>query len=522
MHNSYYLLKALGKRLNEILTASTLVCCYSQNKDELVLEFANDSDEYFLHVMVRNDLSLIRLPPVLSRARKNTVELFPEVNGKTVNSVYCLPFERCIRLELSDTYSVLLKMFGNQSNIILCENDRATQIFRQKLKDDLELKISALGRQFQITKDILEAADWQFARIYPVLGGTIKRHIKSEGYFDMGPDEKWNLIQDILNVLEAPEHFYIENDNGLPAFTFFECEDPLFHSNDLIETLNEFFKRFINVYALQRVKREALKLLEKQRKNTANAITKSEQRLNLLSKQTPYRECADLIMAYLHEIRPGMTLVNLPGFETGELVTIKLKPTLSPQKNAEQYYRKAKNQSKEVQMLESNLRAFRAKIKSLNEGLNYVSQCEDLKDLRNWLKTNEINQSAGKISGSEQPFKEFRYQEFVILVGKNATNNDLLTQKYAHKDDLWLHARDVKGSHVVIRHVPGRPFNDTIIEIAAQLAAYYSKRRNDSLCPVTYTEKKFVRKPRGASPGKVIVEREKVILVKPDIPVNQQ
>ena len=486
------------------------------------MEFASDSDEYFLHVMVRSDLSLIRLPPILSRARKNTVELFPEINGKTVSSIYCLPYERCICVELSDAYSILLKMFGHQSNVILCKNEQASQIFRQRLRDDLELGVSTLGRQFQITKDSVAAADWQFATIYPVLGGAIKKYIQAQDYFDLGPDEKWNLIQDILEVLDAPEHFYIENRNGLPAFTFFEGEEPLFHSSDLIETLNEFFKRHINVYALQKVKREALKLFEKQRKNTANAIIKSEQRLNLLSEQTPYRECADLIMAYLHEISPGMTVVNLPGFETGEPVPIKLKPTLSPQKNAEQYYRKAKNQRKEVQILETNLQAFRAKMTSLNERLYYIDQCEDLKDLRNWLKANEINLRTGKISGAEQPFKEFRYQGFVILVGRNATNNDLLTQKFAHKDDLWLHARDVKGSHVVIRHIPGRPFNDTIIEIAAQLAAYYSKRRTDSLCPVTYAEKKFVRKPRGSSPGLVIVEREKVILVKPEIPPTQQ
>ena len=98
------------------------------------------------------------------------------------------------------------------------------------------------------------------------------------------------------------------------------------------------------------------------------------------------------------------------------------------------------------------------------------------------------------------------------MVGKSAKNNDLLTQKYTYKEDLWLHAKDVAGSHVVVKYQAGKTFPETVIEKAAQLAGWYSKRKNDSLCPVLYTPKKFVRKPKGAEPGEVIVEREKVIL----------
>ena len=116
----------------------------------------------------------------------------------------------------------------------------------------------------------------------------------------------------------------------------------------------------------------------------------------------------------------------------------------------------------------------------------------------------------------------FEDRGFTILVGRNAANNDLLTQKYAHKDDLWLHAKDVAGSHVVIRHRAGFPVPEPVIEHAAQLAAWYSRRQNDSLCPVTVTPKKFVRKPKGARPGQVKVEREEVRLVKPANPFERE
>ncbi|MGB3465496.1 MAG: NFACT RNA binding domain-containing protein, partial [Cyclobacteriaceae bacterium] len=102
-----------------------------------------------------------------------------------------------------------------------------------------------------------------------------------------------------------------------------------------------------------------------------------------------------------------------------------------------------------------------------------------------------------------------------IWIGRNAKNNDELTQKHTHKNDLWLHAKDVSGSHVVIKQNGKEDFPADIIEKAARLAAWYSKRKNDSVCPVLYTPRKYVRKPKGMLPGQVIVDREQVVLVEP-------
>ena len=107
------------------------------------------------------------------------------------------------------------------------------------------------------------------------------------------------------------------------------------------------------------------------------------------------------------------------------------------------------------------------------------------------------------------------FHGFKIWIGKNAQHNDTLTLKHTFKDDLWLHAKDVAGSHVVIKYQSGKPFPKEVIERAAQLAAYHSKRKTDTLCPVAYTSKKFVRKRKGDPAGAVVVEREDVILVEP-------
>lgn len=137
-----------------------------------------------------------------------------------------------------------------------------------------------------------------------------------------------------------------------------------------------------------------------------------------------------------------------------------------------------------------------------------------LRELRTFVKKNGLVASKAGVDQG-QLFRRIEYQGFMILVGRNAKNNDLLTQQYAFKEDLWLHARDVSGSHVVIKYQAGKKFPVMVIERAAQLAAFYSKRKTDSLCPVIVTPKKFVRKPKGYPQGAVMVDKEEVVMVEP-------
>ncbi|HEY9488598.1 MAG TPA: NFACT RNA binding domain-containing protein, partial [Chryseosolibacter sp.] len=137
----------------------------------------------------------------------------------------------------------------------------------------------------------------------------------------------------------------------------------------------------------------------------------------------------------------------------------------------------------------------------------------DLKSLRN-LKL-AIGSEQDKTDAASTPFHEFHLRDFRILVGKNAQNNDLLTFKHSYKEDLWLHAKDVSGSHVLIKFQAGKQFPKDVIEYAASLAAFNSKRKTDTLCPVIVTPKKFVRKRKGDPAGAVVVEREKIVMVEP-------
>jgi len=107
------------------------------------------------------------------------------------------------------------------------------------------------------------------------------------------------------------------------------------------------------------------------------------------------------------------------------------------------------------------------------------------------------------------------------LVGKSSKANDEMLRRYVWKEDLWLHAKDVSGSHVILKYKAGQRFPAPTIERAAELAAYYSKNKTESLAAVIYTPCKFVRKVKGSAPGAVMVDKESVIMVHPTGPERQ-
>ena len=222
-------------------------------------------------------------------------------------------------------------------------------------------------------------------------------------------------------------------------------------------------------------------------------------------------------MANLHRIKTGEEKVLVENFyDNNQPVEIKLKRELSPQKNAEVFYRKGKNQQIEIQKLKE---AIGRKEKELEKIKSFSAEIESSSDLKALRVTSNNPKKIVKKKDAQEilPFHEFEFMGYKIWVGRNAESNDKLTLKHSHKEDLWLHAKDVAGSHVIIKHQSGKNFPKDVIERAAELAAYNSKRKTDSLCPVIVTPKKFVRKRKGDPAGAVVVEREDVILVEPKL-----
>ncbi|HCZ35575.1 MAG TPA: hypothetical protein DHV26_06560 [Cytophagales bacterium] len=508
MHNNYYFLKQLSKQLHQKLSGFKVVACFSQNKDELVLEFYNSKESFFIKASLQSDFCCLSFPNQFNRARKNSIDLFQEVILKSVKQVHVFENERCFAIKLEDNLLLLFKMHGNRANVILFHNDNAITLFRSHLKNDLTLLLASLNRKLDFSEDTFRAQQSNLPTYYFTFGKLVWEY-----WTTIKKDDKnlWLAFQELVQELEIPRYYVIEKSDKL-HLSLVPVGNILNQFDNPIETLNSFFLQYVYRETFTAQKLKQVKALHDQIKAGQNYIQKNEHKLTELQHDTHYQLWGDLLMANLHALTNGISQTTLTSFYDNQPVTIKLKPELSPQKNAEVFYRKAKNQQIEINQLQKAIDTKTVELQRLNQKLTEVENSADLKQ----LKQTE-SQTISKQKKEILPYHEFEHKGFRIWVGRNAEANDELTLKLAYKEDLWLHAKDVAGSHVIIKHQSGKNFPKDVIERAAQLAAYNSKRKTDSLCPVIVTPKKFVRKRKGDPAGAVVVEKEQVILVEPKL-----
>lgn len=514
MHNNYYFLRQLSHQLESLIMDWELAACFSQNKDELIIGFTDGLDEFYIKAHLHPDFCCLSFPKTFHRAGKNSVDIFTAVISKKVTGIRQFLNERSFLILLEENEGLLFKMHGNRSNIILLKQNVPMALFKNSLAKDWAIQTAHLDRPLQQDYEAFARAEGNIKSLFPTFGKVITAYLKDKSYFESTIEEKWQLIQSILTQLEHPQDYFIAALNETPVLSLFKYGEIKSIKNDPISAVTDFFYTHAKEHTLLKEKKKIIQQLEKLKSQTESYIDKSTGKVKEIEGSIKNEEIANIIMANLHQIPADTNIVELFNFYTNEPVPIKLKPALTPQKNAEIYYRKAKNQKIETEQLKKNIANKKEKLAHTITHISHLEKINDYKLLTKYISEHSLlanRQQQENIS----PFKRFHYQGYEIFVGKNAKNNDLLTQRYAYKEDLWLHSKDVSGSHVVLKYQSGKKFPKQVIEKAAQLAAWYSKRKTDSLCPVIYTPKKFVRKTKGAAPGKVVVDKEQVILVVP-------
>jgi predicted ribosome quality control (RQC) complex YloA/Tae2 family protein len=514
MHNSYFFLKHLSHELNQKLQGYSVVSCFSQSKDELIIEFNNNSSSFFIKAHLQSDFCCLSFPSAFSRARKNSVDLFQEVVLKRVETVRQFDNERSFLIELTDGLGLLFKMYGNRSNIILFQDGVVLGIFRNHLVADLEIQLNTLDRSLDWNFDYFKKNEFDIRKAFFTISNDSWEYLESQGWETLDIEMKWNLLHKFRNQLMKGEFFLIRKD-GRISLSLFETDEVIRKHLNSIDALNDFFLLKMQTGSMDDEKQSALRIILEKEKQTARYIAKNKALLHSLETDQQYQLWADLIMANLHLVGKGMEKVSLDNYHApGQSVEIKLKKDLTPLKNAEAYYRKAKNQQVEITKLSEGIQQKEKTLAELQKMKAALANTEDGAVVKKLLKRSGIKSESEKES-IRLPYKEVEFKSFVIRIGKNADDNDELTLKYSYKEDLWLHAKDVSGSHVVIKHQAGKNFPKDVIERAAELAAFHSKRKGESLCPVAVTSKKFVRKRKGDPAGMVVVEKEKVIMVEP-------
>jgi predicted ribosome quality control (RQC) complex YloA/Tae2 family protein len=417
---------------------------------------------------------------------------------------------------MDHNFILVFKLFGNFSNILLYKDDRCINVFKHGTGDENKIILKELDRQitpFSETEDRISKSSIK-ARI-PSFDKNILDYLTMHGLEACSDHQiRFKLVADVMSLLKNPR-FYVHSEGAHIKFSILPVKSNSKAFSDPIEALNYFYSEYHRLFWLNIEKNRLIRFLRVQLKKTSNYIQKSNGKLENLRRAGDYRQSADIIMANLQNIQVGMDSVELFDFYNNKNIQIKLKENLSPQKNAENYYRKAKNQKLEVQSLERNIKQKSIQAAQITNFLDNISSINNLKELRLFAAANKLSHTKKEHKDDQPRFKMYEHMGFQILVGRNARNNDELTFKYGYKEDLWLHAKDVKGSHVLVKYQSGKNFPKPVITLAAQLAAHNSANKNSDTCPVIYTMKKFVRKSKGMPAGTVVLEKEDIIFVKP-------
>jgi len=486
--------------------------CFSQNKDELIMVFLKENEEFILKAHLRSTFSCLSFPDQFNRARKNSVDIFPELTNQEVESVFPYPHERAFSIKFTDHFDMIFKLFGNNSNILLFQAHKNIDVFKHGLTGDLNLNPESLkpATKINISGDI---ALNDLPKTIRSFDKTIIRHLGEKGYQNASEEDRKSLLNKTIKYLDSPQFYVFSLDDKL-KLSLFSPETDAKTFSDPIAAINHFYNSYQKKFWLESEKGNLIKKFRSALKKSKSYILNSNKKLEALTGDINYHQIGDIIMSNLSSIKPGIDRVTLFDFYNERNLEIKLKPTLSPQKNAENYYRKGKNQKKEIDIINRNISNREKEVEIIEKQVAGLNGIEDLKTLKNFI--NDHSLTVGKTAKQSPPqFKVYSHLGFKILVGRNAKNNDLLTFRYSYKEDLWLHAKDVTGSHVLIKYQSGKSFPKPVIEKAAQLAAFYSKNKNSNACPVILTEKKYVRKSKGLPPGAVILDKEKMLMVQP-------
>lgn len=244
--------------------------------------------------------------------------------------------------------------------------------------------------------------------------------------------------------------------------------------------------------------------------------------LNNAQDAEAQRMLADTIMANIYQIKKGQTSADLLNIYNGEPVTISLAPVLSPTENAQAYYKrynKYKRAQVEVQLQIEAAQEMLQYLESLDSSLMTAVTKAEIEEIRQEMISADLIKDAGKkkkvMAQKSLPLHIKLNDEADIYIGKNNKQNDYVTFTIGSPRDLWFHTKDIPGSHLILKtSLP--EYRQEDIELAVQLAAYFSKARNGSNIPVDCVQRRYVKKPAGSKPGFVIFTNQKTYYTTPE------
>ncbi|MGC3948649.1 MAG: NFACT RNA binding domain-containing protein [Chryseolinea sp.] len=512
MQNNFYFLRQLTQPLSGILTNAVVSECYTQEKAELIVRFETHEGSFHLRANLSPAFVCISFPRNFQRARKNSVDLFPALIGHRVTGIEQQQHDRSFTIQLSHGLLLLFKLHGNRSNILFYVDGQLQEMFRTNIVADQTLLPDQLNRSMDTSYDAFVQNQHRLPSLYFTLGKIPWLYLNENGFARNDIKAKWDAIQNLFALLAQPRYYITLLDSKV-TFSLLPVGSIQKQYDDPVAAVTEFSQRYRSREAFEHEFVKIENWLKRKIALAADTGQRADLRLTSLETYDRFKIWADLLMANLNAVPDGERIVLQNFYNENKPEEIRLQKDLTLQKNATIYYAKSKKQQIEIKHLQSLIGQKKQEVNSLQADLESLSAMDDLKAVRALAGRHPFR--SGTDESETSPFHETDFMGYRILIGKNAQSNDAMLQQHGYKDDLWLHAKDVTGSHVLIKHQSGKVIPKPVIERAAQLAAWYSKRKTDTLCPVSVTPRKFVRKRKGDPAGAVVVERETVMLVQP-------
>lgn len=537
MLNNYYTLNQIVKYLQQYIGYEA-IACFSQEKDSLIIVLAANNEPVYFQFSLKSNLTGLMIPQEYSRAKKNTIDLLDCIIGDVLQSVQLFTNDRIIELDFINTkiYAVL---YGASKNNIIVLDKKSNIIDAYKNKKELigsKFSYSSqCGREIHDFSDdtaILKAlafSKFNFGKYYAAQICDELNISKQSSISEFCSEDLIKISQYAEQFAEklnlSQEYFVLNNESDDVVFSLIKLnshKELIFSSRDLAEVM---LKRFVSTLK----KQDFSKAFQKYKSFLENSLRKLEKSLAAISKlknepqkkDEEYRLSGELLISQANVKSKGLDEIEVYNY-SGQLIKINLEKNLTIMENAEKYFEKARKYKENLKHKVKQLPKIQEKYFRYKKKLEDLNNISTLKEINKFNK--ELKETFGKEMNNQEENRESKFRQFdlgegfVLYVGKNAANNDELTMRFAKPNDLWFHARGSSGSHAVMPLGKDQKPPKQILQKAANISAYYSGSRNAKYTPVSYTFKKYVRKPKGANPGSVVIAREEVIMAEPKLP----
>lgn len=570
-------LRHLKEEIGTSLLGTRVDRVFQPNRDELILAFRGFSVAYKLLISARANSARVNLttipvenpqqPPMLCMLLRKKLQgaKLLEITQPDLERALMLKFDSVNELGDHVELTLAVEIMGRYSNIILVdENGKIIDALKRvdaemsserlvlpgllyrlpppqdKLSmltctvEEIMARIDALPRDMELSKALMSVLQG----ISPIIAREVENSagLGHEVYVkSMTPPQRRRTEMYVTTLMETAKngsgtpHIVIDPQNKPKDFAFMDIRQygsamTVSEKESFSEMLDAFYAERDQIERMRVKSQDLLRLLANHADRLSRKIANQQAELSACAERDTLRIKGDLLSANMYAIQKGETSVKLQNFYDENLaeLEIALDPALTPQQNAQKYYknyRKAKTAEEKLTEQIGLAQTELTYIDSVFESLALAENERDLNEIRAELaEQGYVRRRAGKKNQKQPvlsaPLKFKTSDGFTVLVGRNNRQNDKLTMKDANNNDIWFHTKNIPGSHTVLV-TDGKAPTETAMEEAAVLAAQHSRAKDSAQVPVDYTQIRYVSKPQGAKPGMVIYVQYKTVYVDP-------